>query len=81
MENYVSKLNEHGQKTKSHPRYEEVGCVGPDHNKTWVSGFIWWHVWSAEFGESGRLLLEDGAWQKMEPDLTLSAHKANWNDP
>lgn len=44
MENYVVILYEHAQKTQSKLRYEEVGCVGPDHIKTWVPAFVWWHV-------------------------------------
>lgn len=34
--NYVAKLNEYAQKTRSHLNYKDLGSVGPDHNKTWV---------------------------------------------
>lgn len=33
-ENYVAKLNEYAQKTRSVLKYEDVGSVGPDHIKT-----------------------------------------------
>ncbi|KAG7999985.1 Interferon-induced [Nibea albiflora] len=35
-ENFVAKLNEYAQKTRSLLKYEDVGCVGPDHIKTFT---------------------------------------------
>uniref|UniRef100_A0A671VHS5 non-specific serine/threonine protein kinase n=1 Tax=Sparus aurata TaxID=8175 RepID=A0A671VHS5_SPAAU len=36
MENYVAKLNEHAQRTRSLLCFEDVGSVGPDHIKTFT---------------------------------------------
>lgn len=33
MENYVAKMNEYAQTTKSKVDYELVACEGPDHMK------------------------------------------------
>lgn len=75
MENYIAKFNEYVQRTKSSLSYEDVGCDGPDHIRRWVPWDIWRHVGGiyVGLGESGRLLLHDGAWQEMQPDMTLSA--------
>ncbi|XP_026212428.1 interferon-induced, double-stranded RNA-activated protein kinase-like isoform X2 [Anabas testudineus] len=35
-QNYIAKLNEYTQKTRSEVKYEDVGCVGPDHIKTFT---------------------------------------------
>uniref|UniRef100_UPI0037E87CB3 interferon-induced, double-stranded RNA-activated protein kinase-like n=1 Tax=Semicossyphus pulcher TaxID=241346 RepID=UPI0037E87CB3 len=35
-ENYVAKLNEHAQRTRSELKFEDVGSVGPDHIKTFT---------------------------------------------
>uniref|UniRef100_A0A3B5LF26 Eukaryotic translation initiation factor 2-alpha kinase 2 n=1 Tax=Xiphophorus couchianus TaxID=32473 RepID=A0A3B5LF26_9TELE len=34
--NYVARLNEYAQKERLELRYEEVGCVGPDHIRTFT---------------------------------------------
>ncbi|XP_076599677.1 interferon-induced, double-stranded RNA-activated protein kinase [Chaetodon auriga] len=36
MENYVAKLNEYAQRTRSELKYEDVGSDGPDHIKTFT---------------------------------------------
>lgn len=35
MENYVAKLNEYAQEHRLSLQFQDVGCDGPDHLKTW----------------------------------------------
>ena len=55
--NYVERLNEYAQKTRcGPPQYEDLGSVGPDHDRMWVqslcvghrSVFVWLQACSGE---------------------------------
>ncbi|XP_071390593.1 interferon-induced, double-stranded RNA-activated protein kinase-like [Centroberyx affinis] len=35
-DNYIAKLNEYSQRSRSELKYEDVGSVGPDHSKTFI---------------------------------------------